>query len=284
MNKYDTIIIGAGPAGISCAIYLKRYNLNPCVVSLEDSALKKAQIENYYGIENISGEELFNNGIKQAKSLGIDVFIDGINSIEFNDGFIASGSKNKYFANSIFLATGKARKKLNVKNFEHLLGSGVSMCATCDGFFFRNKKVGIVGSKKFMESELEVLERFTNDITIFTNGEEYLSNKYKVVSAIITELKGNEKLEAVIAGDKEYPINGLFIAIGDANANDFANHIGMAVDQNLNVIVDEDFMTNIPGIFAGGDAIGGLLQVSKSVGDGANAALGIKKYLKNKKL
>lgn len=282
MSKYNTIIIGAGPAGITCGIYLKRFNLNPCIISTKESSLNKTLIENYYGIESISGSDLFNNGINQAINLGIPVIFEEVVSIEYFNEFIVKTNINEYKADSVFLATGKVRKKLNIKNVDNLMGAGVSMCATCDGFFFRKKKIGIVGNSSFMEHELEILERFSDDITIFTNGEDYFSEKYPVVKDKIEDVLGDDRLRAIKAGDKEYLVDGLFLALGSANGADFAKHIGLVVDKNLNIVVDGDFMTNVEGIFAGGDIIGGVLQVSKAVSDGALAAFSIKKYLKDK--
>ncbi len=280
MSNYDVIVIGAGPAGISAAIYLKRYNLNPLVISNGKSSLFNAKIENYYGIESISGEELFNNGIKQAKRLGIDVISAEVTNIEPYDNMGVLTTSGYYHTKAILLATGRARNKLNIKGANELIGKGISMCATCDGFFFRGKKIAILGSGAFMEVELDVLKRFTKDITIFTNGEEYESPDFSVVSDKIVEITGTDSIKSIKTTNNEYNIEGLFVALGYANALDFANHIGIELDKDNYFKVDSNMQTNVPGIFAAGDVIGGLLQVSKAVGDGAIAALGIKNYIK----
>lgn len=279
MTNYDTIVIGSGPAGISCAIYLKRYNLNPLVITTKNSALLKAKIENYYGIKSISGENLWNQGIEQATSLGVDIKFECVTSIEYLDQFSVKTDQNTYNAKSIFIATGMSRKKSSIKNLEQFLGSGISQCATCDGFFFRNKRIGILGSEKFMESELEVLQRFSKDITIFTNGIDYLNKDFKVVKDKIVEVYGDTKFRGIKTENQNYDLDALFLAIGSANACDFAAHLGLTINNN-NLVVDENYMTNFKGIFAGGDAIGGMLQVSKAISDGAQAALAIKNYLK----
>lgn len=281
MNNYDAVIIGAGPAGISCAIYLKRYNLNPIVISSGKSSLANTMIENYYGIESISGADLYNNGINQAKRLGIEVVEAEATSIDAFDGLKVKTDKGEFTGKSIFLGLGKSRIKLNVKNASDYIGKGISMCATCDGFFYRKKNIGILGSGKFMEEELEVLSNFTPNITIFTNGDEYKSDKYNVVTDKVVEVLGNEKLTGIKTENNQYDIDGLFVALGSADAVDFANHLGIQVDDKKNIVVDDKFMTNLPGVFAGGDCIGGLLQVAKSVSDGANAALHMKNYIKS---
>lgn len=281
MNKiYDSIIIGAGPAGISTAIYLKRYNLTPLVIYNGIGALENAKIENYYAIKSISGKDLFFEGIEQAKNLGIDIVCEEVLSINPYDNMEVKTTTNGYNAKSIVIATGKPRQKLLIKGAQKFLGNGISMCATCDGFFYRNKRIGIVGSGKFMEAELEVLKRFTKDIIVFTNGISLQLECDNVVNDKITEVMGDDKFEGVKTENNSYNLDGLFVAIGTANALDFANHIGIEVDSNSNIVVDNNYMTNIKGVFAAGDVIGGLLQVVKAASDGANTALSIKNYLK----
>lgn len=279
MDKFDTIIIGAGPAGVSAAVYLKRFNLNPLVITTKNSSLLKANIENYYGFSQISGSDLFDNGLKQLESLGIETIFDEVTSIEPSDGFIVKTANKSFLSKTVLLATGKSRNKLNIKGFKEYLGSGISMCATCDGFFFRGKNIGIIGSGKYMETELSVLERFTKNITIFTNGEEYNSN-YKVVKSKILEAEGDVRFKSLVCEDKKYELDGVFVALGEASGLDFSKHIGLRTDEDNNLVVDGAFMTNCPGIFAAGDITGGILQVSKSVADGCGAAFGIKNYLK----
>lgn len=280
MNKYDSIIIGYGPCGISCAIYLKRYGYNPLVIGKDYGALKLAHnIENYYGIKSISGTELIDAGIKQAKDLGIDVITDEVLAIEMNDGFEVITANNKFYSKSLMLALGANRNKFSLANkFE---GAGVSYCATCDGFFFRKKKTAIIGSGLYMKHELDVLKNIIPDLTIFTNGEElsFDVSDIRVVKEKIISFNGDEVLQSITTTDNTYEIQGAFIANGSATGFSLAKHLGIALDKN-NIIVDSNLMTNISGIFAGGDCIGGLLQVSKAVADGAIAATSISKYLK----
>lgn len=279
MSKvYDAIIIGAGPAGISTAVYLKRYNLTPLVIYNSIGALENAKIENYYGIKSISGKDLYYEGISQAKNLGIDIVEEEVVSIDPYDSMKVSTTANSYNAKTIVISTGKSRQKLLIKGASKFVGNGISMCATCDGFFYRNKKIGIIGSGAYMEAELEVLKRFTKDITVFTNGND--CNIENAVKDPIVEVFGEDKLEGVKTKNNTYELDGLFVAIGTANALDFANHIGIEIDSNSNIVVDKNYMTNINGVFACGDVIGGLLQVVKAASDGANAALSIKNYLK----
>jgi hypothetical protein len=210
MNNYDTIIIGAGPAGISCAIYLKRYGLNPLVIGNNQTVLYDAhQIENYYGIKSISGADLYNEGINQAKSLGIDVINDEAIDIVFETPFVVKTKEAEYSANTIVLALGSPKNKMaKAKKFE---GEGVSYCAVCDGFFFRKKKTGLVGSGDYMLHELEVLKQMIPDLTVFTNGVHVTSqllDGVKVVEEKIVSFNGDSHLESITTDKQTYEIYG----------------------------------------------------------------------------
>ena len=270
---YDCIIIGKGPAGITCAIYLKRFNLNVLVIGEDYGALKSDNIvENYYGIRQIKGNDLIDLGIEQAKELGIEIISEKVLDI---DEMKVITNNNVYEAKSIFLAMGKVRKK-PIKNINEYEGKGVSYCAICDGFFYRDKKIGIVGHEEYMKKELEILKRFTNDITIFTNGLEcdIESNKEKII-----RIYGKDFVQGIETKEGKYPLDGIFIATGLTGFS-FAKKMGLEL-KNDDIVVNK-YMTNIEGIFAGGDIIGGLMQVSKAVYDGMHASMEIKKYLSNK--
>lgn len=281
---YDTIIIGAGPAGVSAAIYLKRFNYNPLIIYKDLGTLgKTTYIDNYYGFEHIKGSELAQKGLDQAKSLGIDIVNDEVTSIEYDAlGFKVTTKESSFNGTTVYLATGKSRNGLLVKGIKEFEGKGISYCAICDGFFYRGKKLGLIGSGAFAEGEYEILKKFSSDITLFTNGEDTAMKADKIVKDKIVSVYGHELVEGIETEDNKYALDGLFIAYGTANAQSFAKHLGLHLDDKDN-IVTEDYMTNIPGIFAGGDVIGGLLQVAKAVSDGANASLEIKKYLASKK-
>ena len=277
----DVIVIGQGPSGISCAIYLRRFNLNPIVIAKDFGALEtKATIENYYGIESIDGKELIQKGIDQAKKLGIEVINEEVISIENYGTFEVITNKNKYEGKAVYLAVGKAKAKLNKKGLKEFEGKGISYCATCDGFFFRKKRIGIVGSGDYMLKELEVLRNFSDDIIVFSSSD--LDIKEKVVKDEIVEFYGNDKLEGVKTINDDYKLDAVFIALGSLDAFSIAKHLGLILDEKINIVVN-DYMSIIEGVFAGGDVIGGLLQVSKASSDGANAAFSINKYLKSRK-
>ena len=266
---YDCIIIGKGPAGISCAIYLKRFNKNVLVIGKDYGSLGRAKvIENYYGFNSISGLDLAKKGEEQAKNLGIEVITDEVLEIE---GLTVITKSNRYEAKSIFLATGKTNKSsINISD-----ESLVSYCATCDGFFYRKKNLALIGSGDFMMHEYDVLKNFTSDITIFSNSEDEIKD---LIKGKITKIYEKDGKKCILVNNTEYLFDGIFIA----SSNDslaIAKHLGLVTNDNNKFEVD-NFKTNIDGIFAGGDAIDGLDQVSTSVSDGAKAAIEINKYLK----
>ena len=283
LNKiYDTIVIGHGPAGISNAIYLKRFNRDVLVIGKDYGALESdTYIDNYYGIKHIKGKDLIDSGIEQAKDLGVNVITDEVLEISMGLDFTVTTKKDVYHAKSIFLATGKTRAKLTIPGLKQFEGKGISYCAICDGFIYRGKKLGIIGSGDFMKKELETLSRFTKDIVIFTNGEDVDIDGYTVVKDKLTSFYGETRLQGVKTLNNSYELDGIFIAVGSASTMSFAKHIGLLTDEKNNIMV-ENFKTNIDGIYSGGDAIGGVAQVVKSASDGALAALEINNYLKSK--
>lgn len=284
----DVIVIGKGPAGISTAVYLKRAGLDVSVIGKGYGSLEKTEkIENYFGFETpIIGTELVDKGIKQAENIGIEVISDEVTSIEKYEDFIIKTVNNSYEAKAVLLATGKSRVSINIDGFEEYKGKGISFCAVCDGFFYKNKKLAVIGNGDYAAHELSDLLNFSKDITLFTNGLDLTTDKIpdgvKIVTEKITKFFGDEKIKGIATGDTNYEIDGVFVAIGTASASDFALKMGVFTEKD-NIVVDENFMTNVDGLFAAGDAIGGFLQISKAVSDGAHASVSIIKYVKSKK-
>ena len=273
---FETIVIGSGPAGSTAAIYLKRFNRDVAVITSNDTALNSAhQIDNYYGFYEVSGKELYNNGINQLKHLGIDLIDEIVVSIEYYNHFVITTNKNVYEAKRVILATGKARNKLKIKNAKDYEMKGLSYCATCDGFFYRNKKIGIIGSGNAMLHELSFLKNMSSDIIVFTDGEELDLSDVKVVKEKVVSLYGDEYLEGLTTEKESYDLDGLFVAIGEASTFDFIKHLGILTDEKNNIIVNNNYQTNIPNLFAIGDAIGGVLQITKASYDGMMVAYGI---------
>ena len=285
---YDVIIIGAGPAGVSASLYTKRAGKDTLIVYSGNSSLEKTEkIDNYYGFENgISGAELYSKGIKQAENLGVDVKNEEIIKIEptTDKTFMVYTTKNKYEAKTIIMAVGQKRKELDVKGAAELEGKGVSYCAICDGFFYRNKDVVVIGSGDYAISETNDLINLANKITILTNGKEapeIRSDNVEIVTKNIKEISGNSKVESVVfQDDTELKTDGVFIAQGGNGPTALAKKLGIILNKNR-IVVDENMQTNIKGIFACGDCTDGLLQVCKAVYEGAKAGLEAVNYLRN---
>ena len=279
---YDSIIIGKGPAGITTAVYLKRYGYEPLIIAKDGGALVHVkEIENYYGFSKITGPELLERGIKQANELQIPILEEEVLEISFENVFFITTTKGIYQAKTVVLACGASKNRYSkADKFE-----GVSYCATCDGFFYRKKRLALIGSGSYMAHELSVLENITKDITVFTDGASLtaeLSEDIPVVVDKIEAIHDEERITAIEAGGKTYPIDGCFIAIGNASGFTLAKHLGIALKNN-SIAVDQNYMTNLEGLFACGDAIGGLLQISKAIGEGASCATAIFSYLKKHK-
>ena len=281
---YDVIVIGSGPAGISASIYLKRARKNVCIITDENSALKKAsKIENYYGVKPISGEELYNIGIKQVQDLNIPIVKDEVTNINLENNFIVTTVNREYEAKYVIIATGTNRTAPNVKGIKEFEGKGISYCAICDGFFYRNKNVAVIGNGNYAIHEAETLKPIAKSVTILTNGEEIIENRstsdFEIDETPIREFRGNNVIEEVeFANNNIKRIDGVFIAIGTASSTDLARKIGAVVKGN-NIFTNDNMETTVDGLYACGDCTGGLLQVNKAVYEGTIAALDI---IKNK--
>ncbi len=276
--QYDTIIIGKGPAGISAALYIVRAGYRTLVIGSGRGSLERAElIDNYYGFsEPQNGAALVDNGISQARRIGAEILDAEVTGISIGEGFSVKTADAEYTTRTVLLATGKQRHHLKLPGFDILRGKGISFCATCDGFFYRKKTLALVGSGEFAASELEELRNFTDDITIFTNGAEITSSNFpqelKRVTEPITSFNGTEKLESLTTADgRVWPTDGVFVALGTAGAADFAAKLGLEL-RGQDIVVNHEYSTNLPGIWAAGDCIGGYLQVAKAVADGALAA------------
>jgi len=288
---YDVIIIGKGPAGISTALYTVRANLKTLIVAKNESNLLKASIiENYFGFEQpISGKELIEQGMKQAERLGTQIIEEEVVSITHEENFEVLTSEGIYISKAVLIATGQSQKKLKIINLQKFEGKGLSYCTTCDGFFYKNLKVGVIGNKDFAIHEAAELEAFTTDITIYTNGkpleltDKFLQfkDRFKVNTNKVIEFNGQDFLEKICFEDGTCEaIDGIFIANETASSIDFARKLGVLIRGN-DIIVDENQKTNMGGLFAAGDCTGGFKQISIAVGQGAMAGKNIIGFVRN---
>lgn len=281
----DVLIIGSGPAGLSAALYTSRANLTTLVVGKDRGALEKAdRIENYFGLsEPISGCDLVDNSIIQAQSLGAELVEDEIFQISWDGHFKAVGKNDTYEAKAVLLATGTSRKTVKVKGLAELEGRGVSYCAVCDAFFYRGKNVAVLGNEEYAVHEMSELLPVVGSVTLLTNGLQLkaeVPTGVRVIQSPVVSVDGTEFVEGVTLADgTALRAEGLFVALGSAGAADLARKIGAATE-GKSILVNDQMETSIPGLFAAGDCTGGLLQISKAVGEGAQAAMTMIKFIR----
>jgi len=297
---YDTLIVGLGPAGLQAAIYTARGNLKTAIFGKKEKSnlWKSHKIANYFGLEkDLPGPDLINNGIKQAKKFNTEIFEKEITAIKINTDLsfeVTDEDRNSYQAKTLIFATGLDMKSSGIKNEEKYIGKGISYCVTCDGYFYKDKKVAVIGNENFAgETAIELLT-YTKDITILNNNKEFTFSD-SIKSQIdengvncketgnLTEFIGNEKLEKIVDKDgNSYEYDGVFMALGTASASSFAKELGVQTEGKF-IKIDREGKTNIPGVYAAGDCTGSYPQVSKSVGEGTVAAMSIIKKSKIKK-
>ena len=297
----NIVIIGAGPAGISAALYAARGNTNPLVINNGIGALEKAEkIENYYGLEQpLSGKELYERGISQAEALGVRILDAEVLGISGFDTFTVKTTAGDFDTVSVILATGGKRSAPKIPGLKDFEGRGVSYCAVCDAFFYRGKEVAVVGNGEFALHEAEELRNVTQDVTIYTDGKEpEFSREHPIAvnTMKIQAIEGDDKVSGLLmqsdtaAQDAEapensfYPADGVFVALGTAGSTEIARQMGAEITDKGNIKTDEEMATTIPGLFAAGDCTGGLLQVSKAVYEGSMAAISAGKYVRHKKV
>ena len=287
-TDYDVVILGAGPAGISAGLYAHRGGLKTLILNnpASSSALGQAHmISNYYGFpDGITGKDLFDNGIMQAKNLGIEVKDEEVVDLSmFSDQvYLVQTSENEYSAKAIIIALGDKKQKPNIEGIDEYTGRGVSYCAVCDGFFYKGKNVAVIGDGKYALNEIEHLKNIVGSVKLFTNGEDVkVESDVEVDTRKINSISGDNKVETVNFEDgTSEKIDGIFIAIGTAGGNDLAIKMGVLIDNNT-IVVNEKMETNVPGIYACGNITGGLLQVNKAAYEGAQAGLSAISYIKN---
>lgn len=276
------VIIGQGPAGISAALYAVRGGADVTVIANGAGALARAGlIQNYYGFEDgISGRELIEAGVRQAEKLGVRMVRGELFGIEYGeDGFAVKTSAGTLDAGAAVIACGTQRNTPPIAGIDAFDGRGVSYCAVCDAFFFRGKKVGVVGSGAYAASEYEVLKGVIQDVTALTNGE---APQFSLPcdTRKIARLEGGDTLERVVFEDGfAEAFDGLFIACGTAGAFELSRKLGLET-ANGKIVTDERRATNVPGIFAAGDCTAGMQQIAKAVCDGMIAGTEALKYLK----
>jgi len=289
----DTVIIGAGVAGLTAGIYTVRAGMSSLLLEaavVGGMTATSPLIENYPGFQAISGMELMDNFKAHAEKY-IDIKeLSPVTSLARDEHFTIKTGDEKLEARSIILATGSKYRKLGVKGEQELAGKGVSYCATCDGYFFKGKKIVIVGGGESAAVEALYLHNIGIDVTlVHRRGELRAEKAYQeslkekdinmIMNTNVSEIKGKDGVEAVLlknvstGKEEELPVQGVFIAIGEEPNSALAKGLGVELDKSGYVKVDNFQRTNVPGFYAAGDVTGGIKQITTGVGEGCKAAI-----------
>lgn len=299
---YDLAILGAGPAGICAAIYATRGKLN--TLWLEKKFVQGGQIvdtyevDNYPGLPGITGLDLGETMVKHAEKLGIKPKREPVLSIEEENGLkVIRTKKNRYMAKAVILACGAAHRQLGIPGEEELSGMGVSYCATCDGAFFQDGTVAVVGGGNVAVEDAILLSRTCRKVYLVHRRDELRADKVlqdklfkcanveMVWDSVPTVIEGTDKVEDIKVHNvktdegKTIAVDGVFIAVGILpNTEKFKGLVDL--DESGYIIAGEDGVTSTPGIFAAGDIrTKNLRQVVTAVADGANAVASVQRYL-----
>lgn len=299
-KEYDVVIVGAGPAGLTAAIYLSRAQLSCLVIGKPKlgNLYKAHRVANYPGFsKEVSGDFLIDEMVKQAQNHGADLLEEEVIALDKKrdkDFLINTENETKFRCKALILCPGRAFKMSNVRNEKELTGKGVSYCVTCDGSFFKGKKVALLGSKNLAAGEALELLTYTKDVTIFTNGretefsevlmKEIIKHGIKIRKEKVIEFKSgeNKALQHLVFDNGNIErFDAAFIVLGTTSALNFATRLGLEVnDTHLNV--DRNGKTNVEGIWAAGDCTGSNAQAVVSAGEGCSAAISVIKYIKGK--
>ncbi|GAA1944531.1 MULTISPECIES: thioredoxin-disulfide reductase [Brevibacterium] len=305
MTDTQLVIIGSGPAGYTAAVYAARANLSPVVIAGSVTAggelMNTTDVENYPGFPaGVQGPELMESMREQAEKFGAEVIYDDVATLKLEPGAhqIETALGARYTAQAVILATGSAYRELNLPNEKKLSGHGVSWCATCDGFFFRNQHIAVVGGGDSALEEATFLTRFASKVTLIHRRQELRASQAMqdraaadekleyLLDSEVTEIHGEDSLSGLtvrntVSGEtSELPVTGLFVAIGsDPRTSLFGDQLSLRSDGYLNV-EGRTSKTAIEGVFAAGDVIDSVYrQAITAAGSGCSAALDAEHYL-----
>jgi len=301
----EVIIIGSGPAGYTAAIYAARAQLNPLLIasSVEPGGelMKTTEVENYPGFpEGLMGPDLMANFQAQAERFGTEILFDDVVEVDLKGAtkIVKTGAGETFEAKSVIISTGAAYRELGLPKEKELSGHGVSWCATCDGFFFRDKVIAVVGGGDSAMEEANFLTKFASKVYIIHRRDSLKASKIMqqrsfdnpkiefIWNSAVAVLKGDAKLEGVVLEDTQtgektdLALEGLFIAIGnDPRVDLVENQVELTPDRFIKVD-GRTSKTSLPGVFASGDVIDPTYrQAITAAGSGCVAALDAEHYL-----
>ena len=300
---YDIIIIGAGPAGLTAAIYARRANRSVLVLEKESfggQITYSPKVENYPGFKEISGSELGEKLVEQALDLGAEVELDAVTEIRDMGRYKTVRCEHGEFqGTAVIIASGSRHRQLGLPREDEFTGNGVSYCALCDGAFYKDREIAVIGGGNTALQDAVLLSEQCAKVTIVQNlasctGEarlmEILKSRKNVdflYNTVVDELEGDEQLTSIMLRNTEtdrterFPVDGIFVAIGLQPDN--APFAGVCkLDEMGFIVSDESTVTSTPGIFAAGDCrVKKVRQVVTAAGDGATAALNACRFVDN---
>ncbi len=303
----DTIIIGGGPAGLAAAVYACRAEMKTVILErglLGGQVSLTDQVDNYAGFpEGVSGPDLIQKMEAQCRRFGADIRTEGVTEIKTDgDTKIVTTSKNTYRSPTVILATGADPRKLEVPGEEELRGKGVSYCGTCDGPFFRDKKVIVVGGGDAAFKEALFITKFASKVILVHRRQGFRAEKIYVTEArnnpkmsfeldcVVEKINGKTRVEGIDIRNvkteekKTIPCDGVFIFAGNIPNTGFLRGL-LELDQGGHIETDRDMMTSIPGIFAIGDVRKySYRQIATAVGEGATAAMAAEHWMAAKEV
>ncbi|WP_027179500.1 NAD(P)/FAD-dependent oxidoreductase [Maridesulfovibrio bastinii] len=298
-TNYDVVILGTGPAGLQAAIHSARKNVSVLILGKQDkSSLKWAHIENFCCMSSIEGSKILKTGMEQAQTFGAVFLDEDVLKIAAPDQAESEGAtftitteSKEIKAKSVIIATGTTRNKLGVPGEKEYLGKGVSYCVDCDGNFFRNEPVAVVGDESaaaggalHMAALTENVHLICKEINFSNDLLEKLTDKNVKIhkNVEVTEIEGNGQVNGLVLDNGvTLPVNGVFIELGAKGVMSLAGTLGVALDDSMKFIqTDKQQKTNVPGIFAAGDICGPPLQMAKAIGEGCVAGINSANYAK----
>lgn len=305
MEKYDIIIVGAGPGGLTAGIYAGRQGTKTLILDKNLAGgigREVPEMENYPGFDLVSGLELAEKMKDQCVKnveLHENEGVNTIEKIEDNDyNFKVESDEHSYLTKTVIIATGSSHQQLNIPGEEEFKGRGVSYCATCDGMFFAGKDIAMVGGGNSALQEAVFLSNLGCNVTVIHRREEfraeqYLQDKLKekgiktIMNAAVEEIKGDMLVSSITIKDKEseelkdLEVNGVFISIGYKPHTKLAEELGVDLDKNNQIITDKNQKTNMDYVYSAGDVCGGVKQWVVACGEGAIAATSAYKDIEN---
>lgn len=301
----NVIIVGSGPAGYTAAVYTARASLEPLVIAGSVTAggelMNTTDVENFPGFpEGIMGPDLMDNMQKQAERFGAEILFDDVTSVDLAGDIkiVTLGDGTVYRAHAVILSTGSAYREIGLPDEKRLAGHGVSWCATCDGFFFRDQEIAVIGGGDSAMEEAIFLTKFASKVTVVHRRDTLRASKIMADRALahpkiefiwdseVIGIAGEQKVTAMnlrnlkTGAEQEVPVTGMFVAIGNDPRTDLVKDVLTLTAEGTIAVEGRTSKTSLPGVFAAGDVIdSSYRQAITAAGSGCAAALDVEHYL-----